>query len=35
MPKRIDPRVKERCVRRVLDHLQEYRPSAMKLGLGG
>lgn len=24
MPKKIDPRVKERCVRQVLDHLQEY-----------
>ncbi len=24
MPKRIDARVKERCVRLVLDHLQEY-----------
>jgi transposase-like protein len=24
MPKRIDPKVKERCVRMVLDHLQEY-----------
>ena len=24
MPKKIDPRVKERCVRMVLDHLQEY-----------
>jgi hypothetical protein len=24
MPKKIDPKVKERCVRLVLDHLQEY-----------
>jgi hypothetical protein len=24
MPKKIDPEVKERCVRMVLDHLQEY-----------
>ena len=24
MPKKIDPRVKERCVRQVLDHLAEY-----------
>jgi transposase len=24
MPKKIDPKVKERCVRMVLDHLQEY-----------
>ncbi|MFP5576915.1 MAG: hypothetical protein ACLGIZ_01610 [Acidimicrobiia bacterium] len=24
MPKKIDARVKERCVRQVLDHLQEY-----------
>ena len=24
MPKKIDPMVKERCVRLVLDHLQEY-----------
>ena len=24
MPKKIDPRVKERCVRQVLDHLPEY-----------
>lgn len=24
MPKKIDPAVKERCVRQVLDHLQEY-----------
>jgi transposase len=24
MPKKIDPRVKQRCVRQVLDHLQEY-----------
>ncbi len=24
MPKKIDPRVKERCGRQVLDHLQEY-----------
>lgn len=24
MPKKTDPRVKERCVRMVLDHLQEY-----------
>ena len=24
MPKRIDPKVKERCVRMVLDHLSEY-----------
>lgn len=24
MPKKIDQKVKERCVRQVLDHLQEY-----------
>ncbi len=24
MPKKIDPKVKERCVRLVLDHLQEF-----------
>lgn len=24
MPKKIDPKVKERCVRMVLDHLSEY-----------
>ena len=24
MPKRIDPAVKERCVRQVLEHLAEY-----------
>ena len=24
VPKKIDPKVKERCVRLVLDHLQEY-----------
>lgn len=24
MPKKIDPKVKERCVRLVLDHVQEY-----------
>ena len=24
MPKKIDPKVKQRCVRLVLDHLQEY-----------
>lgn len=24
MPKKIDARVKERCVRQVLEHLQEY-----------
>lgn len=24
MPKEIDPKVKERCVRQVLDHLAEY-----------
>ena len=24
MPKKIDPAVKERCVRQVLDHLPEY-----------
>ena len=24
MPKKIDPKVKERCVRQVLDHLPEY-----------
>ena len=24
MPKKIDPKVRERCVRLVLDHLQEY-----------
>lgn len=24
MPKKIDPKVRERCVRMVLDHLQEY-----------
>jgi transposase len=24
MPKKIDPTVRERCVRQVLDHLQEY-----------
>ncbi len=24
MPKKIDPKVKERCVRLVLEHLQEY-----------
>jgi transposase-like protein len=24
MPKKTDPKVKERCVRMVLDHLQEY-----------
>ena len=24
VPKKIDPKVKERCVRMVLDHLQEY-----------
>jgi transposase-like protein len=25
VPKKIDPKVKERCVRLVLDHLQEYQ----------
>ena len=24
MPKKIDPRVKERCIRQVLEHLPEY-----------
>ena len=24
MPKRIDPKVKERCVRQILDHVSEY-----------
>ena len=24
MPKKIDPKVKERCVRQVLEHLPEY-----------
>ena len=24
MPKKVDPKVKDRCVRLVLDHLQEY-----------
>lgn len=27
MPKKIDPKVEERCVRLVLDHVREYRPS--------
>jgi transposase len=25
MPKKIDPQVKERCARQVLEHLPEYR----------
>ena len=41
MPKRIDPKVKQRCVRLVLDHLQEYpsltaaaKPAARREGVG-